>query len=117
MGVPRYFDLGKGAARHHAAPDALGRKVTLLEQLVIYGLVAVSIVGGRLLDLNRAGVVSQFAADWQYWIIVAFSSLAIFPYVYEKASLGQGKPILVQAGTIISTALGWEKLVAAMTGH
>ncbi len=106
------------AAATAAAPaPALEREqLSLVWQIAVYGVLVLSILSSRFLDLYRAGVVNQFVLDWQYLLFMAIASLLAFPVVYDRARLSTGQPVLVQIGLIFTTGMGWEKIVATAVG-
>ena len=140
MTIGDYFDLGKriwgedevppaaappppgavpvaaAAAAPAPAPAARPAQMTVAWQITVYGVLLLSIMSSRYLDLYRAGLADQFVLDWGYLLFISIVSLLAFPVVYDRAMMSTDRPVLVQIGLIFTTGMGWEKIVATAIG-
>ncbi|MBI3680586.1 MAG: hypothetical protein HY235_09340 [Acidobacteria bacterium] len=120
MNLKKYFDLNQpvttAAPAAAAAPPAPPAGVRLQGQVGIYVFLLLSIIAGRFLDLYRAGVPGTFTLDLGYLAAMSIVSLIAFPVVYERLIINQNQPVLVQLGLIMTTGVGWEKIVATAIG-
>jgi len=127
MSIQRYFDLRQPATFRDPKPKAsssethsrsldTNQELSVKWQIVTYGVLVLSIMASRFLDLFRAGVASSFRIDLPYLIFIATASLLVFPVVYDKACFNRDKPLLLQIGVIFSAGMGWEKIVSTAVG-
>jgi hypothetical protein len=123
MTIRRYFDLSKaatfgpGGAQTAPAPGAKPQAVSAAWQAAMYLVLVLSILASRFLDLYRAGVADRFGVDWKYLLFVAIVALLVFPVVYTRAQLNRDDPTFVQLVLVFSTGMGWEKILATVTGN
>jgi len=76
-----------------------------------------SVLASRYIDLWRVGRADQFALNWGYLLFTAVVALVAFPVVYDKALATRGQPVLMQVALVFSTGMGWEKILATVSGH